>query len=630
MTRSRGGGGGFVGGDPTQQRSPAKLFRAADDQLAAVPSRIDGLLASAWRGPPGEIQEQIGRTWELLRRVRVGCQDAAAKLEQVAERLERAAADPGDSAGFGFAAAASTLAAGLRRARPMREPVGGRPQPSARDRTRQGRSDANRILDKLRSGLFRLSDPEGARRILERAAERSRTNPEYAAGFLKRLGPKGFRKLIDDGTMDPCDLSAVVASASAVEDRRHQPVFGSDFLDEALGKNRGDAAGRAAVLGGCTCPDPVLHPEWTARMVEVLYRGPDVSTTGDSRRWFRTVGADLIAQLDHVPAGLAKEAEDALERIVLLANEHPLDPAGKLALARLLARPDTIGDVAERLAGGPAASPKSAGFRVSTDAMRRVLADLAADAEAAAVLNEAAGRYASTSIAHASGPFLTNPDSEAALPELTSTGALFGALASRSYDLQAAVDAAGIGRDAAKDILKHLAGVTFDAAKQGLPASIAIEGGKSILFAFGSDAFARSETAKELAKARTGQMRREALQERLAVGLHHMAFVSLLADPTVRPELNLKLSPADFPETLPRRADGDIDPLLGGFESVQEWRDLIFKGDQLVVPDPNIDGLAWDAFRAWARYVNPDLSSAAHRMHSTMMGPFDQKVTRGQ
>lgn len=355
----------------------------------------------------------------------------------------------------------------------MREPVLGRPPASARDRTRHGRSDANRILDKLRSGLFRMSDPEGARRILERAAKLSRTNPEYATGFLRRLGPEGLRKLIDTGTMDPCDLSAVVASASAVEDRHHQAVFDSDFLDKALGKNRGDAARRAAILGGCTCPDPVLDPEWTARMVEVLYRGPDISSTGDSRRWFRAVGADLIAQLDHPPKRLAKEAEDAVERIVLLANEQPLDPAGKLALARLLARPGTIDDVAVRLAGGQAAAPESAGFRVPTDATRRVLADLAADAEAAAVLNGAASRYASKSIAHASGPFLTIPDHEAALPKLTSAGALFGALASRSYDLQAA-------------------------------------------------------------------------------SLHHIAFVSLLADPTGRPGLNLKLSPADLPDSLPR------------------------------------------------------------------------------
>lgn len=63
---------------------------------------------------------------------------------------------------------------------------------------------------------------------------------------------------------------------------------------------------------------------------------------------------------------------------------------------------------------------------------------------------------------------------------------------------------------------------------------------------------------------------------------------------------------------------------------MKEWRDLIFNGDQLVVPDPNADGLAWDAFRAWARYVNPNLSSTANNMHSTMMAAFDQKVTRGQ
>ena len=108
--------------------------------------------------------------------------------------------------------------------------------------------------------------------------------------------------------------------------------------------------------------------------------------------------------------------------------------------------------------------------------------------------------------------------------------------------------------------------------------------------------------------------------------------MSLLADPASRVALHVRLSPTDLPADLPRTGPtGAVDPLIGGFNSVDEWRDQLFdKNGQLVVPDPNVDGVAWRAFLAWAYHVNPDLAAAVDQMHTTMMKGFNTQVRRSQ
>ncbi|MGH8975483.1 MAG: hypothetical protein ACRD0C_20045 [Acidimicrobiia bacterium] len=146
----------------------------------------------------------------------------------------------------------------------------------------------------------------------------------------------------------------------------------------------------------------------------------------------------------------------------------------------------------------------------------------------------------------------------------------------------------------------------------------------------GGDVVDRRQAERDLAKTIKGQKEREALRRRLDASLHHLAYVSLLADPSNRESLDLKLSSADLPAELPgNRTDptGGVDTLIEGFGSVDEWRDQIFKDGNLVVPDPNADPVAWDAFLAWAQHVNPDLATAADQMHATMHGAFqDQQI----
>ncbi|HLF40409.1 MAG TPA: hypothetical protein VI854_02930 [Acidimicrobiia bacterium] len=265
--------------------------------------------------------------------------------------------------------------------------------------------------------------------------------------------------------------------------------------------------------------------------------------------------------------------------------------------------------------------------------MRRVMADIAADPAAGPVLNDAASLYASGLLENTAGPFLASRDAEDAQRALTEVGALIGALGSRSYDTQVNIDLAEVGTDAVKGVLEKLAGATLDLAKGGLVASVLVEGGKTVLFAIGGDDVARRQAERDLAKTAKGQKEREALQRRLDASLRHLAFVSLLADPSARAALHLKLSPADLPAELPvnrTNPTGGVDNYLDGFESVDEWRDQIFKDGNLVVPDPNADGVAWDAFVAWAQYVNPDLAAAARQMHATMHDAFNTQIDFSQ
>ena len=121
---------------------------------------------------------------------------------------------------------------------------------AARDQRRKAESDAKRVIEKLRSGFFKFQDRKGAEKILSRSAEAAAASPEYAAAFLKRLGPKGLREVLDEG-LDPCLVFEVVARAS---------MAGVDveFLKDTLGKNPVDKPQRAArspaatALTGCS------------------------------------------------------------------------------------------------------------------------------------------------------------------------------------------------------------------------------------------------------------------------------------------------------------------------------------------------------------------------------------------
>ncbi|HEV3365214.1 MAG TPA: hypothetical protein VG795_13925, partial [Acidimicrobiia bacterium] len=209
-------------------------------------------------------------------------------------------------------------------ASPLR--AGPPPPPTVRDRRRQAESDAKRVMDKLRSGFFDLQDRKGAEKVLARAAKAAAASPEYAAAFLKKLGPKGLRKLLDEG-MDPCLVSEVVARAS---------MAGVDIklLKDALGKNRADKPRRAAHLAACNRPAGTFHPAWAEYLVTTLHEAPDTKPLdpADPRRWYRQAAANVIREhLARPPAGKEHDADDVLERIIAYAARHELDPAGKRA-----------------------------------------------------------------------------------------------------------------------------------------------------------------------------------------------------------------------------------------------------------------------------------------------------------
>ena len=154
-------------------------------------------------------------------------------------------------------------------------------------------------------------------------------------------GPDNLRWLIEHGPLDPCVLGALVTRGS-------QAGIGVDFLTKALGTDRFDAPRRAALLSACPCPTAVFHPVWVERMATTLLTGRDPPGKGDPRRWYRDAAANLLGT--H-PAGLDKPAEDALERVVTCAASNEFSPAGKQALARIRARPETLRRVALQMAG---------------------------------------------------------------------------------------------------------------------------------------------------------------------------------------------------------------------------------------------------------------------------------------
>ncbi|MGH8975482.1 MAG: hypothetical protein ACRD0C_20040 [Acidimicrobiia bacterium] len=126
------------------------------------------------------------------------------------------------------------------------------------------------------------------------------------------------------------------------------------------------------------------------------------------------------------------------------------------------------------------------------------------------------------------------------------------------------------------------------------------------------------EARKELEdEARTGRAK-ETLRSYLRAAAHWLAYAGLLVDPASQAAFAPRLSPTDLPAQLPVNPTdptGGVDALIEGFESVGEWRDHVFSDRDLVVPNPNVDAVAWDAFLAWAQYVNPDLAVAADNLY---------------
>jgi hypothetical protein len=431
--------------------------------------------------------------------------------------------------------------------------------------------------------------------------------------------------------MNPCHLAAVVAPASTARypsgPRRGELQFNRRFLDEALGKDRGDAARRAVTLGSCPDQQQAYRPEWTFRLIEVLYRGPDLAPgpRGDTQSYFREVAAGLMPQLGRPGERFRREAQDSLERLVDLAWGGDFDQSGKIALAKLLTHPDTLPTVANDLASSGAASSETRGFRMSPTNLREVLATLAADPKAGPIVQEGASRLAQEALADNVKSFLASP-TPTVLVELKGIGALFGALSSRASGSSAA-GLMKMGEDAAKRIIEKLAGATFDLASPTIGV-VAIELGKSLVFSVGAEGLSRRQAERDDEDARAGRARREEIQLMLEGRLKHLAFVAMLTDPATRAALEVNLDPAALPDQLPRNNSGRVVPQLDGVDDVDHWRGLVFEDGAVHVPDPTLDRLRWDAFEAWANEVNPKLAQAVNAIYMPMDDAFQRQVVR--
>jgi hypothetical protein len=200
-------------------------------------------------------------------------------------------------------------------------------------------------------------------------------------------------------------------------------------------------------------------------------------------------------------------------------------------------------------------------------------------------------------------------------------GALFGAIASKSYDAPAAFDIGKMSEDVVKGLLEHVGGLLLKGAEAAPVISIPVEAGKKIVFAFASERRARDKAARELAKAKTEQQRRETFTRILGGTLEHLAYVSLLADPATRTRLGVKLHTDSLPRKLPN------DPVFrnSGINTVREWQAEVFPNGVLQVPDPS-DEKKWELFLAWARYANPQLASTANELRDTMHRSFHDQI----
>jgi hypothetical protein len=318
-----------------------------------------------------------------------------------------------------------------------------------RDSKSRGASDARKVMGEAKAtGVFDMAHPEKAAALVADAAQRARTDPAYAAAFVKSLGPERLRWLLEHGAQDPCDLSDIVAQAS-------RSGIGLNFLKKTIGNDRFDAPRRAALLAGCDCPGVTFQPAWANTLAQTLYRGRDAKPgeRADTRIWYRERAAIVLSQhLAHPPPGMAKETEDALQRLIAFAAKpgNELNAAGKRALAQAIVANDLLDDIAASLRPGANEIPVAEeGFRPDRRDLLPVLPDLMADPEARRTVLEAAQAYAATQIAVA----VATQGKTAREAALAQVGALFGALASEPFSTQAAVDIRKAAGTAARSLL---------------------------------------------------------------------------------------------------------------------------------------------------------------------------------
>ena len=626
-----GAGGGFVAIDPGRVREAAQRLLDAGDGFDAGYRRLSGPFRDAGLEPPEE-----------LRWVVEGCQHLAGELRQRADAYEAAEAQVARAAAAALSGLFSRLFA------PLGKLLSNTKTESADELQRRAAADAKRLMDELRTGLFDLADFDKGRKLLAEAERASRDNPAYAAAFLRSLGPANLRWLIEHGQLDPCMLGALVARAS-------HAGTGTDFLTKTLGTDRFDAPRRAALLSACRCPTAQFHPDWVERMTVTLLKGRDPAGSGDPRKWYREAAATLLAKhpagaiqfinahqkvacralfshndkggqaaqvavddmLLNPPPSLAKEAEDALERVLSCAAEHEFSPEGKRALARLLAQPATLGAVSLQLARRAETSqPGDRGFGLAPEQLRTVLSDVMVDGEARRTLLDATSRFGAERIRLA---LASSPDSPAGKKALRDAGAAFGALASRSHSLQAALDVQKMAADTAKSLVEAVGGTALDLAKAHPVVSLAVEGGSAILFDITDASVGRQELTQDLERELKGIEAQERLENGLSRTLEHQAYVSVLTDSAERAALGLRLSPADLPAEVPTDLNLPV-------ATREEWaRDLFDDRGNLVVPQPS-DPRRWRSFIGWAETVNPELWDRVSDLTDRMFPSFERAV----
>lgn len=231
-------------------------------------------------------------------------------------------------------------------------------------------------------------------------------------------------------------------------------------------------------------------------------------------------------------------------------------------------------------------------------------------------------REAGEKLASAGPALAVNGGDPVARADLDRIGALFGTMASKSYDVAGAVDLSNVGRDIAKGNLEKVGGPPSQDTEGATVIALSGDTGKAIVFAFPSDERARRELRDDLRRAKTGRDRREMFSTRILAGdLEHLAYVSLLADPATRDRLGVKLLPDSFPPELPD------DPILRNrnIDTVEGWQAEVFPNGVLQVPDP-YDHKGWGSFLAWAKYVNPQLAATANELGDTMRDSFEAEI----
>jgi hypothetical protein len=622
---SGGSGGGFVAVHPDRVRQAAQLLLDARGEFDASYRRLTGPFRDVGLEAPEELGWVVEDSERLARELRGRADAFEAAEAQV--RHAAATALAGTFSGL-LAPMAATASAG---------------KPEGRDPRRRVAADAKRLVDELRpGGVFDLVDFEKGRKLAAEAERASKEDPRYAAAFLRALGPDNLRWLIEHGQLDPCVLGALVARGS-------QAGIGADFLTKTLGTDRFDAPRRAALLSACSCPTAMFHAVWVERMATTLLTGRDPPGKGDPRKWYREAAANLLGthpagairfinrhqqlacralfshddkggraaqgavddMLLHPPAGLEKQAEDALERVVTCAVSNEFSPEGKQALARLLARPETLRSVTSQVMQRESpALARERGFNVRYADLQTVLSDLMVDAEARRVLLDAANTMAAEELQVAFA------DPGGSRRALEAAGAAFGALASRPYPLEAALDARGLAADTARNLVGSVGGVVLDVAKAHPVVSLAVEGGSAILFDLGETSAEQRRLEEELRAERGAAEARETLKGDLTRNLEHLAYVSVLADPEERAALALRLSPADLPAEVPAGLNLNV-------ASRDEWaRDLFDERGQLLVPQPSDPG-RWKSFLAWSETVNPELRNRISALTDPMFDSFD-------